>query len=97
MGSEYTMDTDRFTVRGDLYLPPGADITGEDTVGIPGYGEFNVDGPVERWPDVGGLGHVHVRLIWFQEYTEGAPDAGVVDGGGAAEEPVTYYDGGGAA
>lgn len=92
-GSEYLTDTDRFTVRGDLYLPPEADLLGTDTVVVPGYGEFEVDGPVQRWPDVGGLGHTYAALVWFQE-ASGTPAPVTLDGGNAAAIPTLTLDGG---
>ncbi len=90
-GAEFVVDADRFTERADLYLPPTADIVGTDLVGVPDRGEWAVDGPVERWPDVGGLGHVHVRLVRFREAVEYTiPE----DGGGAEGPLMGTLDGG---
>lgn len=65
-GSEFLTETDRFTERADFYAPP-ADILGFDTVTIPGRGEYKIDGPVKVWPNVGGLGHVHMVLVRYRE------------------------------
>lgn len=85
-GDEFLQDADRFIVRGDLYLPREADLWGTDTVTVPGVGELTVDGPVERWPDVGGLGHVHVSLVWYREEPDPAPDPELEGGGAVAPE-----------
>jgi len=55
-GSEIILGREEVVSRWQLFLPPNADLLPSDRVRFEGI-TYEVDGSVQKWPDIGGLGH----------------------------------------
>lgn len=60
-GDEVLLGRESVVSRWTLFAPPDADILSSDRVRHNGV-DFEVDGSVQRWPDIGGLGHLQILL-----------------------------------